>query len=119
MFRYAALFEKKLIVLQHGDNTFLFYFDMLIKLTLSAMILTKEKSHLMFELHYKTTFLIKISYKKHVTRQNCFVIAKLEKLSTLKSKGKKNPGIIPVIEVLIFATVNTFSCRTGFRYGII
>ena len=36
--------------------TFLFCFDLCIKHTLLAIILTMEKSHLMFELRYKTIF---------------------------------------------------------------
>ena len=43
--------------------TFLFCFDIRIKHALSAIILTMEKSHLMFELRCKTIFMIKISYK--------------------------------------------------------
>ena len=31
VFWYAVLFDKKLIILHHGDNTFLFYFDICIK----------------------------------------------------------------------------------------
>ena len=42
MFWYV-LFDKTLIVLHHGDNTFLFCFDICIKLTLSATISTMEK----------------------------------------------------------------------------
>ena len=65
----------------------------------------------------------KISYIKHVTRQNHFVIAKLKKLRILKQKGK-NLGIISLNEILTFATANTFlhlnlvfipNSRTGFR----
>ena len=63
VFSYVVFFDKKLIVLHHGDNTFLFCFDICIKYTLSAIILTMEKSHLMFELRCKTIFMIKISYK--------------------------------------------------------
>ena len=37
--------------------TSLFYFDICIKHVLSATTLTMEKSLLMFELHYETTFL--------------------------------------------------------------
>ena len=43
MFWYVVLFGKKLIVLQDGDNTFLFYFASCIKLTVSVRILTMEK----------------------------------------------------------------------------
>ena len=43
MFWYVVLFGKKLIALQHGDNTFLFDFAICIKLTLSVRILTMEK----------------------------------------------------------------------------
>ena len=38
-----VLFDKKLIVLHLGDNTFLFYFDICIKLTLLAIILTMDE----------------------------------------------------------------------------
>ena len=39
----CSTFDKKLIVLHQDDNTFPFYFDICLKLTLSAMILTMEK----------------------------------------------------------------------------
>ena len=67
--------------------------------------------------------MLKISYKKHVTQQNYFVIAKLKKLRILKYK-EKNPGIIFLTEVPTFAKANTFlqlnlvfiaDSRTGFR----
>ena len=38
---WYVLFDKKLIVLHHGDNTFLLCFNICIKLTLSAIILTR------------------------------------------------------------------------------
>ena len=43
IFWYVVPFNKKLIVLYHDDNTFLFYFDICIKVTPSAIILTMEK----------------------------------------------------------------------------
>ena len=43
VFWYAVLFDKKLIAVHHGDNTFLFHFDICIKLTFSPIILTVEK----------------------------------------------------------------------------
>ena len=43
VFWYVVHFDKKLILLHHCDNTFLFYFHIYIKLTLSAIILTIEK----------------------------------------------------------------------------
>ena len=46
--------------------------------------------------------MIKISYKKHVTRQNHFVIAKLK-----KPEDPKRIRIISFTEALTFATVNT------------
>ena len=42
MFWYI-LFHKNLIVLHHGDSTFLFYFDISIKLTLSTIISRMRK----------------------------------------------------------------------------
>ena len=42
VFSYV-LFYKNLIVLTHGDNNFLFYFDICIKLTLSKIISTTKK----------------------------------------------------------------------------
>ena len=57
MFWYVVLFDKKLIVLNHGDNIFLFDFDIWIEDTLSAITLIMEKPHLVSELYYKTIFL--------------------------------------------------------------
>ena len=59
---------------------FLLYFDICIKHTLLAIILTIEKSHLMFELHDKTA-ITKISYKKSYTTK-LLVIAKLKNLGS-------------------------------------
>ena len=42
-FFWYVLFYKNLIVLHHGDNTFLFYFNICIKFTLSTAILTMKK----------------------------------------------------------------------------
>ena len=42
VFSYVVLFNKKLIVVHHDGNTFLLYFNICIKLTLSAIILTVE-----------------------------------------------------------------------------
>ena len=50
--------------------------------------------HLMFELHYKTTFYDKNTLKKHVTPQNHFATAKFKKL-TRKKKIKKNQELSP------------------------
>ena len=77
--------------------------------------------HLMFELHYKTTFYDKNTIKKHVTPQNHFATAKFKKLTR-----KKRSGIIYLTEVVIFATADESqlnlvfiadSC-TGFRSGL-
>ena len=57
VFWYVVLFDE--IDLHDADNTFLIYFVICIKHTLSAIILKMEKSHLIFELHYKKTFLWK------------------------------------------------------------
>ena len=43
---WYVLFYKNLIVLHHGDNNFLFYFDICIKFTLSLIISTMKKWHL-------------------------------------------------------------------------
>ena len=43
VFWYVVLFNEKLTVLHHEYNTFLFYFDICIKLTISATISTLEK----------------------------------------------------------------------------
>ena len=43
VFWYVVRFNEKLTVLHHEYNTFLFYFDICIKLTISATILTLEK----------------------------------------------------------------------------
>ena len=43
VFWYVVLFNEKLIVINPGDDTFLFYFEIGIKLTLSAIILTIGK----------------------------------------------------------------------------
>ena len=40
---WYVLFYKNLIVLHHGDNNFLFYFDICIKFTLSLIISTMKK----------------------------------------------------------------------------
>ena len=52
---YEVFFDKRLIVLHHGDNTFLYYFDNCIKLKLSAIILAMEKwQHFTWCLNYIT-----------------------------------------------------------------
>ena len=99
----------------------------LIKLTLSAIIITMEKwKHLTWCLNC-IIFYDQNILTKHVTRQTHFVIAKFKKLRILKEKDKKNSGIISLTEVLIFWTANTFSqlnlvfivdSRTGFRSRI-
>ena len=43
---WYVIFYKNLIVLHHGDNNFLFYFDICIKFTLSLIISTMKKWHL-------------------------------------------------------------------------
>ena len=71
---YVVILDKKWIALYHSENTFLFYFEICNKLTLSLIILTMAysictvltrpclndgemiTSHLMFELHFKTTW---------------------------------------------------------------
>ena len=44
---WYVFFYKNLIVLQHGYNNFLFYFDICIKFILLTKISTMKKSHLM------------------------------------------------------------------------
>ena len=81
---WYVLFDEKLIVLHHSDNAFLFLFWHLYQThTFSNDLNDGEMitSHLMFEQCFiKQLFMIKISYKKHATWQNHFVIAKFRKL---------------------------------------
>ena len=62
-------FYKNLIVIHHGDNNFLFYFDICIKLTLSLIISTTKKwqSFTWCVLFYdKSMFKSKKNNKKHI-----------------------------------------------------
>ena len=82
---WYVLFDEKLVVLHHSDNAFLFLFWHLYQTQTFSNDLNDGEiitSHLMFEQRFiKQHFMIKISYKKHATWQNHFVIAKFKKLS--------------------------------------
>ena len=98
----------KVVVLDHGDNPFLFYFGIYIKFTLSAITLSWNgemiTSHLMFELQ--------LFYGKNIN--TCYTTkplrhSKIQITYDTKLKGIENSGIISLTEVLIFTTANTFS----------
>ena len=61
VFSYV-LFYKNLIVLHHGDNNFLFFFDIWIKFTLSTITSTMKKwKHLTWSVLWNNFFMIKMS----------------------------------------------------------
>ena len=77
---WYVLFYKNLIVLNHGDNKFLFYFDICIKLTLSAIITTiKNWQHLTWC----------VFYDKNIMFERKKTVIEISKQSMLRNKNIK------------------------------
>ena len=138
-----VLFNKKLIFLHHDDNTFLFYFDTCIKVTLSAITLTKEKwchltwwlNYIIKQLFYDIWHLTSFVMIKKYLGKTCYTIkpfrhSKIKKTHAKRMLKKKDKKIqeLSLTEILIFATANTFfqlnlvfiaESHTGFRSGIL
>ena len=107
---WYVLFYKNLIVLHYGDNTFLFYFGICIKLWFHQQSQRWRNDNNSIDTW--TTILWnclreKIS-TKHVTRQNHLIIAKFRILKGLKRFQELLLFTKFVTEVLIFAAANTF-----------
>ena len=70
-------FYENLIVLHHGDNNFLFYFDMCIKFTRSTKLNDEEMITSSLISALKQLFMIKKSERKKTTKkpwQNIYII---------------------------------------------
>ena len=77
---WYVLFYETLIVLHHGDNDFLFYFDICIKFILSLIISTMKKwQHL--------TWCVPFYNKNMLERKKKSIIAKLKAFSKYKFKN--------------------------------
>ena len=64
-----AHFYENLIVLHHGDNNFLFYFDMCIKFTLLTITQRWRNDNILLDICFKTTFHDKKIWEKKNNRK--------------------------------------------------